>query len=399
MRGQYAVTIIVLALLGLFIMYLLLSTPYERYCMLTGDCENDTNGGTNGGIGGGTPVPGSIYTTSVGWIGGTDGDKIGSTHILNNIATSHLIRERQVDFLSELSLSPNVFFFFPFAQWRQFDVTVDDLNVTESIDVSFTLESEVWNPLVELLFNGAVVESRDMAADESLAVSITDFTETNTVTIRCSFQGFAFFGSQTCNFKDVLVLNKEYEDQVVDTQTVLLSSQEQTAPVIKMIFWVEEIEESGELEVYLNSALLYKGLPEAGNNTIESNDITLSDSNTVEFRAARGVGYTITKVDIELYSEIEPKDTKVINLPDNVANQIRASEDGVRFVLTVTDVQVDGLVYFTLFPAHITHPADVMEGSVFTDVEADEIDTIANTIRIESPDAKFYASEFKIVPR
>jgi hypothetical protein len=397
MRAQYAVSIVVLTLLGLFLFYVLLSTPYERYCMLTGACDNDTNGGN--GENGGTPPPGSIYATPIGWIGGTNGDKIGTTHTLNNIATSYLLKDVQVEFLSELSLSPNVIFFIPFAQWRQFDVTVSDPNKTESIEISLTLESEVGNPLVEVLFNNAVVESKDMAADESLTVSITNFEETNTVTLRCLFQGFAFFGSQTCNFQDITLVKKEYDDLVVDTQTLLLSSQEQTAPVMQMKFWVEETEGGGELEIRLNDALLYRGLAELGNNTIESNDVALSDSNTVEFRAARGVSYTITKADVELFSEVEPKDFKVINLPDSVAQQIRSSTDGARFILTVTNVQVDGIAYFTLFPAHITHPADVMEGSVFTDVEPDEIDSIANTIRIESPDAKFYASEFKIVPR
>ncbi len=389
MRAQYAVSIVVLTLLGLFLMYVLLSTPYERYCMLTGACDNDTDGGN-----GGTPPPGSIYTTPVGWIGGTNGGKIGTTHTLNNIATSYILKDVQVEFLSELSLSSNIFV----SGVREFQVTADPNN-TESVELLLNLESEVGSPLIEVYLNGVLAQQRDIGSGESLTVLMNNLAESNTITLRCAFQGWAFWEVHTCNFQDITVVKKEYEEQVVETQTLLLSSQEQTAPVMQMKFWVEETEGGGELEIRLNDALLYRGPAELGNNTIESNDVALSGSNTVEFRAAKGVSYTITKADVELFSEVEPKDFKVINLPDSVAQQIRGLTDGARFILTVTNVQVDGIAYFTLFPAHITHPADVMVGSVFTDVEPDEIDSIANTIRIESPDAKFYASEFRIVPR
>jgi hypothetical protein len=126
-------------------------------------------------------------------------------------------------------------------------------------------------------------------------------------------------------------------------------------------------------------------------------DPNLTSSSILTFQASEGGAYDITKIEFSFRSEVEPKQKKIINLPDNVAQQIRASDKDVRFVLTVTDVDIPGKVYFFIRPTAYVHPVSVAEGTIFAVVENDEIDSSSNTITISSPNAKFTASQFKII--
>ena len=70
------------------------------------------------------------------------------------------------------------------------------------------------------------------------------------------------------------------------------------------------------------------------------------DTFATEGRAkVEGGKYRITKVEVEFRTEVEPRLAAIINLPDNIAQDIRSSGKDLRFVLTVTEVVIDGWAY------------------------------------------------------
>lgn len=399
-KSQIAVFIIAISIIGMFIFYIVLVDPATRWEILFGDSQ--TNGGDNGGT---TPGGSSeFYSVNLNqYIGGTNGEQIGTTHVLNNIYSAHPLVLSTIDVPSDLVLRTSWGSFIAGAY--SFDIpSFINQNNSESIELDFTLSSTVGNPITQVKFNGNVLLERQMQLGENAHFSIptTQFGETNNLEIFCIYTGFplALWDSQTCSFEDITLERNYYLSTNSEISSVInLDEDEVGAGVMFVTFWVEESNPAGMFEIYLGDYKVYEGYPSIGNESFEVSGPNLTESSTLTFKATEGGTYRITKAEVVFRTEVEPRRFAVITLPDTVAQEIRASGKNVRFVMTVTDVVVDGWAYFKVFPAHVLHTEGVMEGSVFTDVPNSEIDESANTIRIEGPNSKFYVSQFRIIEK
>ena len=397
-KSQMAVFVIAIAVISMFVMFVVLVDPFTRYEILYGPLpgENDTNGDT--------PPAGEneFYSANLNqYIGGTSGEQIGSTHILQNIYVEHPLVLSTIETASSAEIPTNIWSAFVRSQHPIEIPEFINANNSESIELGFTLSSTIGNPRVRVWLNDVILSERsmDIGEESQLSIQTSQLGETNNIYIECVFTGWLWEG-QVCSISDISLERGFYLGTYSDNiETVNIDEDEKTAGVMAFTFWVEGREPGGMLEIYMNDGKIYEGYPAVGNESFEVKSPTLLDTNTFTFTATEGGTYRVTKVEIDFRTEIEPRQIAVINLPDSIAQEIRASGKDVRFVLTVTDVVIDGWVYFKVYPAHILHTEGVMEGSVFADVPNSEIDESANTIRIEGPNSKFYVSQFRIIEK
>ena len=155
-KSQMAVFVIAIAVIGMFLFYIVLVDPATRWEMLFGDIPPDN--GTNGGSGPGSSS--EFYSTNLNqYIGRTNGEQIGTTHILNNIYSTHPLVLSTIETASSTSLTSSWLFSAPH------QIAVPEFineNNTESLELSFTLSSTIGNPIVKVVFNGNTLLERQM---------------------------------------------------------------------------------------------------------------------------------------------------------------------------------------------------------------------------------------------
>lgn len=384
-KAQYAATIIILALLGLLLLYLFWIPAEERAQIL-----NETVPGTNE-----TPTAHDNYlldVRNVGLIGGSSGQR-SSSHNLGDIYLSYPLTQEIFD-ASKITLYSNII---SSGSKSMSVIGLNSTNVKELL-LEITMNKKNGIPKTKVILNENIVFDRAIGDGETekITIPVNMLTGNDTINIICSFQGFYFWTTQSCDLSINLYQLKYKQEKALDSRTFTLTTSDLSASILRLR--INEVSGDGSIKIDVNGKPIYIGIL-TPNFTTQSGTTGLGlieGKNTLSFIVEKGSVYSLSNAILDFYlpevSRVER--TYSFNVPKDV---LESNTTIVKLMVNVRKINVPGMIDFILMPGHVTYERSVGQGFNHFLINKKDLASLGNTIRISSPNGEFEIGELQIV--
>ncbi len=389
MPGQpgNAVPIIILAVMVLFVFYVMWVIPSERLCFL-GFCDF-TQGTTTQPPAGNEKI---IASFTVGIIGGTAEDKLGALKF-SDVKVSSSAIDTTVNSEDEFLLESN----FIFSGRKKFALN-DFNNASDYLSIKYRMSSSVGNPSLRVIVNNIVYDDSFSNEAKEIIISPAKLLKSNEVKFICQYHGLSFWLSQSCTVRDVLISSRVYDVSSSAIEKEFEASEsEQETEAVKLNFAVANADTDGELSIKINGVQLYKGAPKSGEIIEAKEGLSLDASNTLTASSGNGGSYEIPELSLEFLSGFKEKEVKTFTF-DASSSKI---DDNSTVFLEIKRTIVPGTIGITFYPEYKTYISKGIpvgfKGWATIDVDEDIMVKEDNTIRVFSPEGRFETGAMKIV--
>ena len=385
-KAQYAATIIILALLGLLLLYLFWIPAEERARILNESIAEEITQ---------TITAHDNYlldVRNVGLIGGSSGQR-SSSHSLGDIYLSYPLIQELFD-ASKITLYSNII---SSGSKSIYVIGLNSTNIKELL-LEITMNKRGGIPKTKVILNENIVFDRviDEGETEKITIPVNMLTGNDTINIMCSFQGFYFWTTQSCDLSINLYQLKYKQEKIIDSRTFRLTSSDLSASIMRLR--INEVSGGGSIKIDVNGKPIYTGAltPNFTTQSGTSGLGLIEGKNTLSFMAEKGSVYSLSNVNLEFYlpevSRVER--TYSFNVPKDV---LESNTTIVKLMVNIKKINVPGMIDFILMPGHVTYERSVGLGFNHFLINKKDLASLGNTIRISSPNGEFEIGELQIV--
>ncbi len=390
-KGQTAVPTILLVALALFIWFLLWIQPQQRYELLYGEEEDE-----NGGI---VTIPENIFfqEESIGIVGRGTGELLDEQSLPGMSIDYPSTRNSIVNYGSQILNAnllineyKNVDLRLASPDSQSYSVEVITTNIRGSPDLRVTLNNTLLHK-TSLIPNSRVFINISRENYETLGYNLR---------IECDFGGYVFWETQKCGFEKISVYEYVYSPIKERTmQNFYLSGEEVNAGVIGLTTNVIE-SSGGEFNILFNNKTAWTGSLEQGTGSslsFNALDYSLSEENTVSFKANPGASYTFGNINMSFYSSTTGPAEKYVVF--DLSEKILRRSDRLTLEFELTEIFEPGDLKFTIIPTSVTYTKpsnELYTGNITMSLSTNDLKTTGNNIKIHSDDGRFKINELII---
>ncbi|MCW1309824.1 MAG: hypothetical protein QXP04_03960, partial [Candidatus Nanoarchaeia archaeon] len=329
---------------------------------------------------------------NVGLIGGSQGQRIGS-YSIGDVYLSYPLVQLLID-ASKTTLYSNIIS----SGSKSFNILNLNSTNTKEVVLEITLNKKEGIPKIKAIMGENVIFDKAISEGETEKVVIPAnmLTGNDTINVICSFQGFYFWTTQSCDLSISIYQMKYKQENAIDLRTLVLTRDNLRATILRLN--IGEARGDGTAKIDINGKPIYTGKL-SSNFTMESGTIALGlveGANTLSFIAQEGTVYSLSNIKIEFYlpevSRVER--TYSFNVPKDV---LESNTTIVKLMVNVKRINVPGMLDFTFMPGHVTYERSVGEGFNHFVINKKDLANLGNTIRISSPNGEFEIGELQIV--
>ncbi|GEM_PF-6129233 len=397
MRKAYkAAPLIVIAMAGMIIFYLIMIYPTER-AELLGYLHNNTSIGQQY-IHTRSVTPGAIVDTysSIGYVGQAMGQELDKI-VISKVDLEYPLVKTQKKTVSSFVLTSNILRATPYETYVDIEPSASSAEVEIDIgDVSGT-------PKLIVEFNGNTIFYSSVQSGEKLKIKVPKsmLSAVNTLTLRSKFVGVNIFSTQTITVQEVRVYSIMYDPlRAKDSYYRDLSVDPKGFGSMVLSFGTTSLGEAAKVKITLNGKTIFNKVP----NELESMRSGLvgiplrKTNNLITFETEKGGVYTLDNVKFSFYAEKTGRAQQKIVF--DVPADVFAYDKNVTITAYIGEVLIPGTLEFNLEYPGVSYIADISSkpGPVTVQIEdpQTELRPYGNLLILDSPDGRFRVDKIEI---
>ncbi|HDQ59981.1 MAG TPA: hypothetical protein ENN30_02195 [Candidatus Woesearchaeota archaeon] len=395
-RGQYAVPFILLAVIAVFILYIILVYPEERQEMLMGpisDIEESP-------LGEGTKLIFSSGQTNE--IGRATSGNIVFSFALPSMSVSYPIEEKTIALVHDAKISSSIFT----AGTQELEASNLNLENTKDVILYLNISDVKGNPSLFVYLNDTLVY-QSTPSKGSMTITFEPGAlqpDRNPIIIRVEHNGMDFWAKHTISFSEINLKQRYYNpSEVSSKEYVPISESNYVGNTFKLFFTPTNAVTDGDLILKINNKAVWSGKPIA--NQTNAITLRLEDSNIkigtneIAFEADRGGEYKLTKIIMDFVSGAAPMATKTYSF--DIPREDIESGRNIIIGIRVDRIIDPGSLYFTIDPYSTSYYFDakaVASGAwSYAEIPQNKLSQFGNKITLSSPDGRFRITGFVVV--
>ncbi|MDD5181858.1 MAG: hypothetical protein PHC66_01655 [Candidatus Nanoarchaeia archaeon] len=400
-RGQdrgYAVPLILLGFLGVFLLYIILVYPSERAKLLNIDTDN---GEEVSPLGEGTEV---LYSSGERFeVGRAVGSEVFSWK-LNNAIVSHAAVPKTLDSTANRVMSATLVS----SDTESFSANNLNLANTKDVVVKLNIESIKGNPKIQIILNKTMIYEKAAAAGETnirIQPGLLD-EDSNPIYVKVLHQGAAFWSVQSVSFNSINIDQYYYDpENSISPQNVIISENNYRGSRVNLIFNVTSAVTDGELNIAIQKpgaakTVVWSGAPELGVATasFDIDQIGIGE-NIISFEAKKGGEYAIANTTLKFFAESQPPAIKTYSF-DIEASKLYSGRV-IMLGVKVDRIIEPGSLFFTVGASPLSYyfpSADIASGAwSYTQLDKGKLKELGNKIILDSVNGRFSISGLMII--
>lgn len=395
----YAVPVILLGFLGLFLIYIILVYPSERAKLLTlDDWKTDE---LKSPLGEDTSI---IYSSAETFeVGRSIGQEVFSWK-LSDVSVSHAAVPKTVDSISNRMMYATLVT----SDTHNFNANNLNLDNTKEVAIKMNIAEVKGNPKIQILLNKTLVYEKTAVPGEmtiKLQPGLLNEAE-NPIHVRVKHQGAAIWSRQSINF-DSINIEQYYYDPTnsVSSQTLIIPQNKYQGSRVIFEFNITNAVTDGELKINIQKpgsqkTTVWSGLTEPGiiSASVDISKIGVGD-NIIQFEADKGGAYTIAAPKIKFIAEAQPPATKVYSF-DIDRDDLYS---GGMFVLgiKVNRIIEPGSLFFKVGTSDVSYyfPSEELASGTwsYVPISTYKLKDLGNKITLDSVNGRFNIDGFMII--
>lgn len=385
-KSQTAVPAVILTLMALLIWYLLWIPPQQRYELLFGIDETNTEVNE-------APVDYSYFKANVGEIGQSEGTLLHTTTV-SDMRVSYSFVKMLLSSYEYTTLDATLFY--------NGNNNIKINGDYSLVELELNTGSIVGTPKIQVKLNGTVYYENELISNSKVSVKIPFNTITSfgkDVEILCKFNGNSIFNSQKCVFNSIKLYNYEYyEEKGNDSKTFYLNPTAAFAELIELNFNPTQFTEYDAI-ININGRKVFQGTL---NNltkklSIDLADIPLNDNaNTITLQSTKGAEYYLSNFSMKFYSLPSGMSERyfVFDLSENAFGL-----SNLALYMNVTGIIEKGDIHINLLSKDATfiYPSDkLVLGVNQLEIPIRYFSEKANNLKISSPNGRIIINNIKL---
>lgn len=337
-KAQYAVPVIIIALIVAMLWYLIMVYPEERTRLLFGNITDEENGTS--------PITALYSISNVGEIRAPSGVKVMEFGPFS-FDVAYPAKESVVESADNFLLASNIIL----PGSKTFYVNDVNLNDTQGLTLKFMVSSIVGASKISVAVNNKQIYSAQASAGPvSIQIPSNQLLENNKIDVQNFFTGLLFWETQSISIANLTLSKAIYSaDKPLASQMFMLDSPINRGNV-NVKFFAFSATNAGNLNIKINNYTAYSGKPEKGNwytasAKLSDLGLTLAE-NDIGVSVDKGGVYSINSLAVGIYTEnLAPKSyvTDTFSIPGGIVGTNRVQ---IRF--NITNVYIPGEITFLL---------------------------------------------------
>ena len=387
---SYAVPIILMATIALFLFYLIMLYPWERAELLMDETNESP-------LGPGTEI---LYSSGEVIEVGSSAAGTLSKFIMNDVFVSYPAVPVVVDSSATGGISANIFTSDTIVLRAN---NVDTSNV-KGLLLSLNITAVGGTPkLVVILNETTIYTSPAVVGAIDISISAEKLGINNPVYVKLYHTGW-FWEVQSIKLESVKLNRVEYQtNKISQSQIIPLTTSNYQGNTLKIVFTPSSANIDGALSININGKQVWSGRPVANAEATASINLDQSNikigENTIEFVAEKGGEYNLTKVSLQFASEAAPAAKKVYSF--NLEHDKLFAGRPIKVGVKIDRVVDPGTLYVKVVPYDVAYyfsQAQLNPGVwVYANLDKSKLKELGNQLELNSLDGRFKVSGFMIV--
>ena len=402
-RGQdrgYAVPLILLGFLGMFLLYIILVYPSERAKLLGTESETEIDVSP---LGGDSEV---LYTSGEKIeVGRAIGQEV-FTWRMNPAEVSHAAVPKTLDSTANRVMSGSLIS----SDTEAFSANNINIDNTKEVVVSLNIDSVKGNPNIQIILNKTLIY--DKAAEKGeMKIRIQSGllnSVSNPIYVKVTHQGPFFWSTQSVNFNSIKIDQYYYEpSNAVNSQKVILGENNYKGSRVNMVLNVTKAITDGDLTISIQKqggekTVVWSGAPEKGIITasFDISAIGLGE-NTISLEAEKGGEYAVASMTLKFFAESQPPAMKTYSF--DIEGEKLFSGRQILLGVKVDRIIEPGELFFTVGASPLSYylPSGELASGTWSYAALDKgkLRELGNKIILDSISGRFSISGLMVILR
>jgi len=395
-KGQYAVPIILLAIAGLFFVYLIMVYAEERQRILGVPIE-EINESPLG------PETELIFSSGqINEIGRATAGEVAFSFAIENFDIDYGKEEKVLTSLNDVTVSGSIIS----SGTQKFLISNLNMENTKELTLFMNITEIRGTPRISVYLNESLIFQKD-AQTGTFSISIPKelLKETeNPITIKIEHNGIDFWSKHSVTFSKLSVKQIYYDPtNSIYKEVIPITESNYQGNTFKLSFKAKKAVTEGDLIIKVNGKQIWSGKPIENETTtitvrLEDSNIKVGD-NEIVFEAGKGGEYSLTKVLVEFIAKATPEATKTYSF--DIPKEYLESNRDILIGIRIDRIITPGSLYFSIDPYSTYYyfsSADIASGAwSYAKIDKTKLKQFGNKITLSSPDGRFKISGFVVV--